>query len=585
VSPDPRLPVEAATAAFVDALASHGVEHVCITPGSRSTPLTAAFATQPAVRAWLHLDERASSFFALGLAKATGRPVALVCTSGTAAANYYPAVTEAHLSGVPLIVCTTDRPPRLRDVGAEQTMPQAAMFGATTRFAQDLPVPSGAAFEPGFFAGVALRAARQAAGPFPGPVHLNFPFEEPLIGHGAVAMREPPAVQALPRETPPPVPQDIEQAARALAGSPAALVVAGPDVPHDAAHPIAALAAALGAPLLADPLSGLRAGNHDLSHVIAGYDAFLRDPRVAGECLPGAVVRFGGRPTSKALNRLLDDASALNILCEPWGSWRVGSVRMDMVIPGDPAITAQLLAQAVNNGARAGSDWLAAWKARDAAATVAMRASALEPGPLFEGRIFAELAEVLPEGATVFAGNSMPVRDLDSFMAATTRPLRFMANRGANGIDGVSSTALGVAAATAGAPVVLVIGDLSFYHDLTGLWAAGRHGLDITVVLVDNNGGGIFHYLPQAAHPELFETWFGTPSGLDFAHAVRLFGGEYLPCDDWHEFRAILSQPARGLRVVKLATSREANTARHIEAWKLAGEAAWAATKVTDAAR
>ena len=571
---DAPLAVEVASAAFVDSLVAHGVEHVCITPGSRSTPLTIAFAMQPAVRAWLHLDERASAFFALGLAKATGRPVALVCTSGTAAANYYPAVTEAHLSGVPLIVCTTDRPPRLRDVGAEQTMPQAAMFGATTRFAQDLPTPHGASFEAGFFATVAMRAVRESLGPYPGPVHLNFPFEEPLIGAGARRQRPAPSTHPIHTGTPGPLNADIEAALGVLKTAARPLIVAGPEVPESAVGPIATLAATLGAPLLADPLSGLRLGAHDRSHVMAAYDAVLRDRRASGTCAPDAVVRFGGRPTSKALNGLLDDARAVHILCEPWGSWRVGSVAMDQVLPGDPAASAAALADGLRGHARTEAGWFGGWSTRDQAAAAAMRHSAMEPGPLFEGRVFIELQEALAPGTTVVAGNSMPVRDLDSFTVPDAKPLRFISNRGANGIDGVNSTALGVAAARPG-PTVLVIGDLSFYHDLTGLWAAKRHQLDLTVILINNNGGGIFHYLPQAAHEDIFETWFGTPGDIEFEHAVRLFGGHYERIEGWEALRGALGRDGKGLRVLELQTDRAVNTQWHRTAWQRAASAAW----------
>jgi len=300
------------------------------------------------------------------------------------------------------------------------------------------------------------------------------------------------------------------------------LIVAGPEVPAEAAAPIAALAAALGAPLLADPLSGLRVGGHDRSHVMSSYDAVLRDRRASGTCTPDVAVRFGGRPTSKALNGLLDDARAVHILCEPWGSWRVGSVAMDQVLPGDPAVSAAALASALHGHPGADAGWLDAWKERDAAAGSAMRHSALQPGPLFEGRVFIELQEALAPGTTVVAGNSMPVRDLDSFTVSDSKPLRFISNRGANGIDGVNSTALGVAAA-GGGPTVLVIGDLSFYHDLTGLWAAKRHGLALTVVLINNNGGGIFHYLPR--RPSRTSSRRGWDTGdLEFEHRCGLFG-------------------------------------------------------------
>ena len=387
-------------------------------------------------------------------------------------------------------------------------------------------------------------------------------------------VRPAPVVNAIAGGSPPPLSADIERAIAALRGARRPLVVAGPEVPPDAVAPIAALAAALGAPLLADSLSGLRVGEHDRSHVLAAYDAVLRDRRSLTGCMPDAVIRFGGRPTSKALNGLLDETSAVQILCEPWGSWRVGSVAMDQVLPGDPAVSAALLAAGLAGFDTTDAAWLPGWQERDAAAAEAMQHSAFEPGPLFEGRVFAELQKALPPGATVVAGNSMPVRDLDSFTVSDAKPLRFISNRGANGIDGVNSTALGVAA-SGGGPVVLVIGDISFYHDLTGLWAARRHNLDLTVVLVNNNGGGIFHYLPQAAYPDIFETWFGTPGDLEFEHAVRLFGGEYERVDDWNAFRSALERPSRGLRVLELQTSREVNTEWHKRAWQRAASAAW----------
>ena len=448
------------------------------------------------------------------------------------------------------------------------------MFGPATRFAQDLPTPHGAAFEPGFFAGVAQRAVRHALGPFPGPVHLNFPFEEPLIGAGAQQVRDAPPARRIGTNGPPPLAHDAAELAHRLRDAQRPLIVAGPELPNDAIEPIAALAATLGAPLLADPLSGLRTGSHDRSQVITSYDAIVRDRRARTTAPPDAIIRFGARPTSKALNELIESSDALQVLCEPWGSWRIGAAVSTRVLPGDPAVSAAILSRELSSLARAGSGWLDEWRARDRAAGAAMREAALEPSALFEGRVFIELQDALPAGVTVVAGNSMPVRDMDSFVVAQSKPIRFLANRGANGIDGVSSTALGVAASGQG-PVVLVIGDISFYHDLSGLWAAMRHRLNLTVVLINNNGSGIFHYLPQAAYPEIFEDWFGTPPNLEFEHAVRLFGGRYVPVPNWSTFRDALLDWAPGLRVLELRTDRALNESLHREAWRRAGRAAW----------
>ncbi len=562
-----------AARAFVHALASAGVTDVCITPGSRSTPLTAAFARQSLVRPWLHIDERSASFFALGLARAKGVAVALVCTSGTAAANYYPAVVEANLARVPLIVCTADRPPRLRDVGADQTMAQAGMFGSNVRWAADLQVPVGGLGENVSVRAIAARAVRAAMGPLPGPVHINLPFEEPLIdAHGAELAEPSPA--ALVRPVIAPDGHAVRLAADALRSARRPLIVAGPETGQLPAREITALAVALGAPVLADPLSGLRRGAHDRSHVIDAYDAFLRDPR-ASRVTPDAVIWFGGVPTSKALNTHLSVLRDIpHIFCDAWGSVRDPSGLATHVVSGDPALTARGLADSAGPS-RSEPGWLPSWLDRDRRARQALEAAAAGFKEPFEGRVITELQEALPAGTSVMVGNSMPVRDLDAFLASGPGVAEFVGNRGANGIDGVVSTALGVAAARGHA--YLVIGDLSFYHDMNGLWAAKRHSLDLTVVLVNNDGGGIFHYLPQAAHEDIFEEWFGTPASLDFSLAVRLYGGLHTIAEDWPAFReAVRPAPGAGLRVVQVRTDRVRNAAMHREAWALAGEAAWA---------
>ncbi len=564
----------AAARAFVRELVAAGVTDVCITPGSRSTPLTVAFARHPGIRPWLHIDERSASFFALGLARAKGIPVALVCTSGTAAANYYPAVVEANLSRVPLIVCTADRPPRLRDAGADQTIAQVGMFGPNVRWAADLPVPVGLAGEDAAVRASAGRAVRTAMGPLAGPVHLNLPYEEPLIDIAPAP--EPYAAPAvLQRPVIAPDREAVRLAAETLRSARRPLLVAGPETGQLPAAEIAALAAALGAPILADPLSGLRQGAHDRSDVLDAYDAFLRDPR-ADRGRPDAVVWFGGVPTSKALNTYLTGSRGIpHVFCDAWGSVRDPSALATHVISGDARLTALALAE-LSHPATAEPGWREGWLARDRRARAAMRAAAEGFSEPFEGRVVTELQGALPEGASIVVGNSMPIRDLDAFLTASERTAEFIGNRGANGIDGVVSTALGVAAGRGHA--YLVIGDLSFYHDMNGLWAAKRHGLDLTVVLVNNDGGGIFHYLPQAAHSDVFEAWFGTPASLDFSLATRMYGGAHTVAEEWGAFReAIRPAPGAGLRVVEVRTDRTRNAAMHREAWALAGEAAWGA--------
>ena len=565
----------AAARALVEGLARAGVRDACVTPGSRSTPLTVALAEQDAIRPWLHIDERSSAFFALGLARASGRPVALVCTSGTAAANYHPAVVEADLSRVPLIVCTADRPPHLRNVGAPQTIDQVGLYGVSVRRERDLPAPGSPDAPPEVFAESARHAVESALAPLPGPVHLNLPFDEPLIESPAthpapVALPSTPEVLAAP--TIPPAPDALAAAVEALGRSERPIVVAGPESGGLPPQPIAELAEALGAPLLADPLSGLRTGPHDRTNILDAYDAYLRDPR-AGSLAPDCVLRFGAAPTSKALNQFLARATdATHVLCDLPGSNRDPDALTTHRLNADARSAALALREAVS-GERDGV-WLDEWRTRDSRARRALGEYTLAAPDPFEGRAVVELQRALPAGATIFAGNSMPVRDVDSFLASDGKPLAVVSNRGANGIDGVVSSALGHAAAGL-EPVALLIGDLSLYHDLNGLWAGRRHGLDLTVVLVNNAGSAIFHYLPQAAHEHVFEEWFATPSDIDFAAAARAYGAGHCLLDDWNELSEALARPEQGVRIVEVRTDRTRNVEMHREAWAKASEAAW----------
>lgn len=568
----------AAARALIEGLARAGVRDACVTPGSRSTPLTVALAEQEAIRPWLHLDERSSAFFALGLARASGRPVALVCTSGTAAVNFHPAVVEAELSRVPLIVCTADRPLRLRNVGAPQTIDQVGLYGVSVRHERDLPVPGSPDAPPRLFADAAREAVTASQSPLPGPVHLNLPFDEPLI--------EPPAAHPAPAPAPipgplpavpaiPSAPAQLEAATEALNRSERPIIVAGPESGGLPAPALAALARALGAPLLADPLSGLRTGPHDRTHVVDAYDAFLRDSRTT-TLAPDCVLRFGAAPTSKALNQFLARApnvrGATHILCDLPGSFRDPNGVTTHRLTADARSAAGALREAV--AGQRDSAWLAQWRDRDARARAALSDYALAATEPFEGRAVVELQRALPAGATIFAGNSMPVRDVDAFLAGDAKPLAVASNRGANGIDGVVSSALGHAAAGAG-PVALLIGDLSFFHDLNGLWAAARHGLDLTVLLVNNAGSAIFHYLPQAAHRHVFEEWFGTPSDVDFAAAARAYGASHRVLNEWGDLDGALAGEGQGVRIVEFRTDRVRNHELHEEAWAIANEAAW----------
>ncbi len=556
--------------AFTDQLLASGVHHVVVCPGSRSTPLTLVFARDTRWRAWLHIDERSAGYFALGLARQLGEPVALVCSSGTAAANFLPAVVEASLSRVPLLVLTADRPPELRDVGAAQTIDQVRMFGSHARWAVDMTPADGSASLERAARGVAARAAATSMAAPAGPVHVNFPFREPLVER-PLADPQPPAGRAIAvtRSLVEPAPDAVRafiESARGRHG----LVVAGPESGGLPAPEVVALARALGWPVLADPLSGLRAGTHDLEGVIETYDVLTRSAAFIADRTPEVTLRFGAAPTSKSLNVWLGAHPEVDSwIVDAEGQWREPDATVSTMLRGDADAVCRAILGALAPGDRAPSSWLEGWCAANDVVASALREAMDALAEPFEGRAALELAAALEatSGATLVVGNSMPVRDIDTFFPRLSGSVRIEGTRGASGIDGVISTAVGAAAAGTG-PVVLLIGDLSFLHDLNGLWAVNRHRLDLTVLLVNNDGGGIFHFLPQAElAPDAFEEWWGTPHGLDLALATALHGGNHVRLEgarSWAgELTSALARP--GLQVLELRTERVRNVELHRE--------------------
>lgn len=570
--------------AFVASLANAGIGHACVCPGSRSTPLALALAEHPGIRVWVHVDERSAGLFALGMARQSQEPVALLCSSGTAAANFLPAVVEANYSRVPLVILTADRPPELRDFGAAQTIDQIRLYGSHVKWFLDMPVPDGSDEVLRHASAVASRAVATAVAGPAGPVHLNFPFREPLVPAQPLAASaretEPASFSSLARSCQSGVsrgrvvPQEsvVTELATELTRIERGLIVCGPQDDPALAQPIADLAQALGYPILADPLSQIRAGLHDRSLVIDSYDAFLRDEPTTHALKPDIVLRVGAIPTSKPLILFLQRLAGCQVMIDGDGGWRDPLHRVTRVIHADPSLACSALAEAAKGQetVKSAGAWARAWLDIAARTRLAITDRLAKETDLFEGRVFAELAHLLPAGATLFAGNSMPVRDLDTFFPTRDAPVRFLANRGANGIDGVVSSALGVAA-VAGAPVVLVIGDLSFYHDLNGLLAAKLHGLRATIVVLNNDGGGIFSFLPQATYvdAETFETLFGTPVGLNIEAAARLYEASYARPANWEEFRravqAAIDGP--GLSIIEVRTNRQQNVTQHRDVW------------------
>jgi 2-succinyl-5-enolpyruvyl-6-hydroxy-3-cyclohexene-1-carboxylate synthase len=581
---------------LVDELARAGVTDACLAPGSRSAPLALALAEHPGIRVHVHLDERSAGFFALGAAKRSGRAVVVLCTSGTAAANLHPAVLEADLARTPLLVLTADRPPELRGTGANQATDQLKLYGSAVRWFCEVGVP---ADDPGagrYWRSLASRAWAEATGPPAGPVHLNLAFADPLVpldppdteegarlasapsdaeegpwliarpsaGGGWARLGGEPAAgraggapwTAAPVGVRSAAPGDVAALAEAVQANPNGLLVAGWGADLDPAA-VDAFAAASGWPVLADPLSGARRG----PAAISAYDGLIRAPRFAAAHRPDLVVRVGGAPTSKALTGWLDE-TVPQVLADPSGGWSDPARAATLRLTADPS--ALLAATAALLAAPSPSPWLREWLEADGLAREAIDGLLDEWAEPFEGRVARDLVGWVPGGGTLVVGSSMPVRDVDAF-ARPRDGLRFVANRGLSGIDGFVATALGVAAA-GDEPVAALCGDLTLLHDASSLLGAAGRPRGAVLVVLDNDGGGIFSFLPQAQLPgDLFEPLFGTPHGLDLtalAAAARVpsrvveKAADLAPALD-----AALA--GGGTQLVVVRSDRAANLARH----------------------
>jgi len=566
---------------LVDEWARAGLVDAVLAPGSRSAPLALALADDDRIRLHVHLDERSAAFFALGAAKASGRPVVVLCTSGTAAAHFHPAVLEARQSRVPLIVVTADRPAELRDCGAPQTTDQVHLYGGAVRFFADLPADgeraARAAWRP-----VAARLWAESAGPPAGPAHLNIAFRDPLVpaagslppgnGEGMEPGREggrPWTVSH--RQTAAGLdPADEAELIERVLSAERGLVVAGWGSPAGATG----FAAALGWPLLADGISGCRRGQRlgGTDGSVTTYEALLRVPGFAETHRPDLVIRFGGPLTSKVGMAWLD-ASVPQVLVDPDGAWLDPNRSAAARVPALPDL-GRLVA---DGGVAPDGAWYERWMESERAARQSLDAFLDADDHPFEGRVARDVADVCSaagSGPALVVASSMPVRDLEAFAARV--PPQVLANRGVNGIDGLVSTVLGVAAGAGPGqgdrrPAVGLLGDLAFLHDAGGLLGAAGRGLDAVFVVVDNGGGGIFSFLPQAALPtSRFELLFGTPPAADVATVAQAYG---VPADRVE--RAADVGPALagalaagGVRVLVVPTGdRTANVERHRAAW------------------
>lgn len=562
---------------LLDELARAGVCEVVLAPGYRSAPLVMAAAADARLRIFTLLDERSAAFFALGLGKRTGRPAAVITTSGTAVANLFPAVVEASYSGAPLLLLTADRPHRLRGADANQAIDQAGIFGRHVRDFVEAAPPEVDAEALVHLRAVAARAVASSLGRPAGPVHVNLPFAMPLAptplpgdipdGFAAahpLALRGRAQAASLTRiavrRSAPPAGPLTELAARVREVD-RGLIVAGPSPePERDGRAAKALAATTGYPLLPDALSGARFGDAEGALRIGGYDLFLGDALTREPLRPELVLRLGASPTSANLLSLLAEAGGEQWVIDAGDRWKDHLNVASDYLRADVAAFAEALCAELRAGRDSEDAWSGLWRRAEQAAARAFAESSR--GELFEGAVCAEVVRAAPPGSTIFVSSSMPVRDLDAFAFPSRKPLLVHGNRGASGIDGILSSAAGVAAG-GGGPVLAIVGDVAFFHDMNGLLSARDHA-EVIFVLVNNDGGGIFHFLPIRDFEPAFTRHFATPHGLDFAHAAALYG---LPHERVRTRAQLGSSLERaiargGSGIVEVVTDRERNRLR-----------------------
>jgi 2-succinyl-5-enolpyruvyl-6-hydroxy-3-cyclohexene-1-carboxylate synthase len=548
--------------ALVDGLVAAGVRDASVSPGSRSTSLALAFARHPAVRVHVHLDERSSGFFALGLAKASGDPVAVVTTSGTAAANVFPAVIEASMARVALVVLTADRPPELRGVGANQTIDQVELYGRHVRAFVDTPVP-GDAPSATDWRQRGIDAARASVAHPPGPVHLNLPFREPLVPgpDEADGGWEAPApggyVPAAVREGPGSSDErSVSEVVEDLAGAARGLVYAGGL--RSGGEEVVALADRLGWPLIAEPHSGARRGSTlSAGALLLGSDAYTH------RRIPEVVLQVGAAPTSRAGLALIGRTPRV-LIVDPDDVVADPLRRAAKRIVAEPARVLRSIPNrsVLSDGDRART-WTAEWRAasdRARAVVDAMLDAWEEP---FEGRVARDVVDLVPDGSVLCLGSSLPIRDADAFMRPCER-VRILANRGASGIDGFVSTTLGAAAS--GAPTTALMGDLTLLHDVGALVWSARRGYDAVIVVLANGGGRIFSLLEHRSIPEL-EPLFTTPHETDLGAIVRAAGAAHTRVDQASDVATAIrdAHGAGGLHVVEVVIDAERDRVRREE--------------------
>ena len=552
--------------AVVHYLSRYGLQNACISPGSRNTPLTLAFVNHSEIETSSHIDERSCGFFGLGLAKRSHRPVALTCTSGTAAANFFPAIIEANASNIPLVVCTADRPPHLHGIGANQTIDQQDLYGNKVRLSLDMGLPENSSSAWNRLYKQLQQIIPHLKGEQPGPIHLNFPFGKPLEPEDPHNL--PKVAEILSRADPLPAEstkkitcteKEISGVTEHIRSARKGLIMAGPMVyDRKFVSRCFQLADRTGYPLLADGISQLRFGNYHAGQLCCHASSFLQSEVFTKANTPELILRFGRMPTNREPREYLTaHAGVPQILVSGDGIKHDSTRTLSRWIKSDPADFLQRLLTHLNKGEDIQPDpeWSSLFKRAEQISAEIIHGETGGHGD-FEGRIYPEVLRRIPPNTNLMVSNSMPVRDLDYYAPHVKVQIPVYFNRGVSGIDGITSTALGITRAFY-EPMVLITGDLAFIHDSPGILSAAHYDLPITVVLINNSGGGIFEMLPVSQYPDRFKDYITTPHQVKFEDLTRAFRGQFTNITTWDQFEAVFQRAvlSREFHVLQFRTN------------------------------
>ena len=552
---------------IVASLVQNGVEQVVVSPGSRSTPLAYAFAHTKEIEMFRQVDERAAAFFALGLAKSTGKPVVLLCTSGTAAANYFPAIVEAKYARVPLIIMTADRPHELREVGAPQAINQIHLYGEQVKWFAEFPIPDDAKATLPFIERHTARAVAIAMSAPYGPVHINIPLREPLL----IDFCDLPQLRyqgnilndcSLSEEARHALQNTITETRKGI-------FVIGELALNTNVEHIWALIRRAKWPVMIESLSNMRGNIPEdcLPYVISTYDAILKNAAFKKAAAPTTVIRFGAQPVSKFLSIFITESNPENYIIvdeDPMFRDSTSMATHFMHAKVDQSLAHVAIESNVD------ASYVALWQ--QAQQIAYKHIEHYMENEHDEGALVGEMLQVIPQKSDVFTSNSMPIRDVDTFYIPSDKDIRIIANRGANGIDGVISTALGYSAGN-GRHMYLLIGDLAFLHDSNAFLATRYQTCELTIVVMNNDGGGIFSYLPQSTIEHHYEDLFGTPTGLTFEHVAAMYDLQYTKVAESSAFVEALQAPnEKPIRLIEVFTNRHENVVTHRKLWQAINE-------------